>query len=158
MNIHTMIDQLRDWADALERGEELKSLIAGIREVAADIEREDKNDPWLCPSCEVRGEPEEYRNGHYTVVCKNFPSCDNEESWLVEETVEGTLLCEGENDYRMKDDAETAWVLVRNIAVYIKKVDEGVAVDLYVATHEDDDEGLLSSAHALFADATPEGE
>ena len=45
MNTHTLIDQLRDWADALEREENKKSIIAGIREVATDIEREDQLAP-----------------------------------------------------------------------------------------------------------------
>jgi len=41
MDTHTMIDQLRDWADALEGGWD-DGIIAGIREVADDIEREDE--------------------------------------------------------------------------------------------------------------------
>lgn len=36
-----MIDQLRDWADAIERGERTEGIVAGMREVAADLERED---------------------------------------------------------------------------------------------------------------------
>jgi hypothetical protein len=58
---------------------------------------------------------------------------------------------DGKRDALLSRDATHLWVEVRNIAVYIRQADEGVAVDLY-ANHAEDGEALAST-WATYAEA-----
>jgi hypothetical protein len=40
------------------------------------------------------------------------------------------------SDYTLHPDAQSCWVTVDNVAVYIKRTDEGVVVDLYPNGYE----------------------
>lgn len=37
----------------------------------------------------------------------------------------------GGEDYELREDCQSVWITVGDISVYIKREDEGVAVDLY---------------------------
>lgn len=43
----------------------------------------------------------------------------------------GVLRQKDETDYILEDDATSCWITINNISVYIRRTDEGVAVDLY---------------------------
>jgi len=57
-------------------------------------------------------------------------------------------------DYRLSDGANSAWITVGTLSVYIYKTDEGVSVDIY-PRYEGDGEAL-ASCWALFADGNTE--
>jgi len=55
-------------------------------------------------------------------------------------------------EYELEGD-DHAWITVGNLSVYIKKADEGVAVDIYPKDGEDDES--IAGTWALFQDAEP---
>lgn len=62
---------------------------------------------------------------------------------------------DGESDYVLEENAESVWITVNDISVYVKRTDEGVAVDLYPLNDEASDPPLAST-WALFSEALPE--
>lgn len=63
----------------------------------------------------------------------------------------GALRQEGESDYTLEEDATSCWIAVDNISVYVRRTDEGVAVDLYPNGQEMED--ALVGTWALFSEA-----
>lgn len=63
----------------------------------------------------------------------------------------GALRQEGETDYRLEDDQQSCWISVGNISVYVRRTDEGVAVDLYPLGQEMYDS--IVGTWALFSEA-----
>ena len=61
------------------------------------------------------------------------------------------LKREGESDYVLKEEHTSVWITVDNISVYVRRTDEGVAVDLYPLGEEM--EGSLVGTWALFSEA-----
>jgi hypothetical protein len=57
-------------------------------------------------------------------------------------------------DYILTDGANSCWVTVGNISVYIQRTDEGVAVDLYPQGRAAD--SALAYCWATFAEAKDE--
>lgn len=55
-----------------------------------------------------------------------------------------------ETDAEMASGAESTWVGVKDFSIYIKKTDEGVAVDIYARGLEDCN--AISSCYALDED------
>lgn len=55
-----------------------------------------------------------------------------------------------ETDAEMATNAESTWIGVKDFSVYIKKTDEGVAVDIYARGYEDCNP--LSECYALDED------
>ncbi len=64
----------------------------------------------------------------------------------------GVLSRDGEeNDYILEEGAPSCWISVDNISVYVRRTDEGVAVDLYPIGLEMED--ALVGTWALFSEA-----
>jgi len=61
------------------------------------------------------------------------------------------LRREGETDYFLEEDAHSVWITIGNISVYLRRADEGVAVDLYPLGHELHDS--LAGTWALFSES-----
>lgn len=49
------------------------------------------------------------------------------------------LRQEDESDFLLEEDATSVWITVDNISVYVRRTDEGVAVDLYPKGYEMED-------------------
>lgn len=62
----------------------------------------------------------------------------------------------GPSDYIMDPDADSAWILVDNISIYIHRMDEGVGVEL--VPHHNQASGTIDSAYASFAEAEEDTE
>lgn len=54
-------------------------------------------------------------------------------------------------DYTLHKDADCVWIRINNIAVYLRRQDEGVAVSLYPTGREMDEE--LAGTWALYTEA-----
>ena len=59
---------------------------------------------------------------------------------------------EESTDYELNEDFKSCWITVNNISVYVRRTDEGVAVDLYPLHGED--HGILAGTWATFAEAS----
>lgn len=70
------------------------------------------------------------------------------------EAKKGPQQFESGKDYAFREDQQSVWITVGNISVYIKREDEGVAVDLYPLNDEMSDS--LAGAWLTFAEAEPE--
>jgi hypothetical protein len=57
---------------------------------------------------------------------------------------------EGDTDYELNEDFKSCWITVNNISVYIRRTDEGVAVELFPVHNED--KPPLAGTYATFAD------
>lgn len=68
----------------------------------------------------------------------------------------GNLKQDSFTDYTLKDCADSVWITIHNISVYLRRTDEGVAVSLYPVGREMDDE--IVGTWALFAEADPPDE
>lgn len=62
----------------------------------------------------------------------------------------GNLIKEdGDNDpsaYRLRDDADDAWIVINGIEAHVRKTDNGVVVDLYSGDEADS----VASTYAFF--------
>ena len=54
------------------------------------------------------------------------------------------------NDYLMDPNAESAWITVNNVSIYVRQTDESVTVSLFPKGREDD--SPLDVAHTNYAD------
>jgi hypothetical protein len=54
-------------------------------------------------------------------------------------------------DFVLVPDAPSAWVRIDNIAVYLRRTDEGVIVELFPSGGEDEE--ALASCHEFFNEA-----
>lgn len=54
-------------------------------------------------------------------------------------------------DFILEEDATSCWITIDNISVYVRRTDEGVAVDLYPLGQEMED--ALVGTWALFSEA-----
>lgn len=68
----------------------------------------------------------------------------------------GNLKQDSFTDYTLKDCADSVWITINNISVYLRRTDEGVAVALYPVGREMDDE--IVGTWALFSEAEDEDE
>ena len=59
---------------------------------------------------------------------------------------------EGDPDYELSEDFKSCWITVNNISVYVRRTDEGVAVDLYPLQGEDQE--AIGGTWATFAEAS----
>ena len=64
---------------------------------------------------------------------------------------DNALICDGESDYILREEATSCWVTVGNISVYIIRTDEGVVVDLYPL--DDENNSSLASTYAFSHEA-----
>ena len=74
----------------------------------------------------------------------------SEEETLIKEEDTGLWT----TGHRLSDGANSAWITVETLSVYICKTDEGVLVDIYPRYEEDGE--ALTSCWALFADGNIE--
>lgn len=66
------------------------------------------------------------------------------------------LIRQGESDYYLKDNADSVWITVGDISVYVVRTDEGVVVDLYPLDNENAES--LGGAYAFFSEVADEEE
>ena len=59
---------------------------------------------------------------------------------------------EGDTDYELNKDFKSCWITVDNISVYVRRTDEGVAVDLYPVQGETQES--IGGTWATFAEAS----
>ena len=59
---------------------------------------------------------------------------------------------EGDTDYELNEDFKSCWITVNNISVYVRRTDEGVAVDLYPVQGETQES--IAGTWATFAEAS----
>ncbi len=64
------------------------------------------------------------------------------------------LKRKSDSDYILREGHSSVWVTVDNISVYVRRTDEGVAVDLYPVGEEMEDS--LCGTWALFSEAEPD--
>lgn len=64
------------------------------------------------------------------------------------------LKREGESDYVLRKKHDSVWITINNISVYVRRTDEGVAVDLYPKGDEMEDS--MCGTWALFSEAEPD--
>lgn len=43
----------------------------------------------------------------------------------------GALLQEDYSDYVLKEEVRSVWITVDNLSIYVRRTDEGVAIDIY---------------------------
>ena len=65
--------------------------------------------------------------------------------------MDSALIQEEFGDFILKEEAQSVWITVNNISVYVRRTDEGVAVDLYPNRMEMEDS--LCGTWALFGEA-----
>jgi hypothetical protein len=53
--------------------------------------------------------------------------------------MDSPLIQDDYSDFVLKEDARSVWITVDNISVYVRRTDEGVAVDLYPLSMEMED-------------------
>jgi hypothetical protein len=68
----------------------------------------------------------------------------------------GNLKQDSFTDYTLKDCADSVWITIHNISVYLRRTDEGVAVALYPVGRENDIE--IVGTWALFSEAEDDNE
>jgi len=71
--------------------------------------------------------------------------------WMDKAEQRALVEDEEDNDYRLRDGHNSAWIAVGNISVYIVRADEGVSVDLCAAGREAD--SSLAATWATFSEA-----
>lgn len=81
-----------------------------------------------------------------------YPGADIVSATRLDGRAAPRLMCEGEAaDYVLVPDAPSAWVRIDNIAVYLRRTDEGVIVELFPSGGEDEE--ALVSCHEFFNEA-----
>ena len=156
MNVHTVIDQLRDWADALERGD-IEGLIRGMREVAADIEREDEASGL---NVDERMTAMSGRKIHAIKMLRErtrqgLKECHAAVTAFMESSVTSyKLIARSDVDYELEKGA-SVWITVRNLSLHINDTGEGVACDIYSREMESLDDAHIAGTWALFQEAEP---
>lgn len=53
--------------------------------------------------------------------------------------MDSALIQEEYGDFVLRDEAQSIWITIGNISVYVRRTDEGVAVDLYPKGYEMED-------------------
>jgi len=64
------------------------------------------------------------------------------------------LKRKSDSDYILRKGHQSVWITVDNISVYVRRTDEGVAVDLYPVGDEMED--AICGTWALFTEAEPD--
>lgn len=81
-----------------------------------------------------------------------YPGADMVSATRLDGQAAPHLMCEGEAaDFLLVPDAPSAWVRIDNIAVHLRRTEDGVIVELFPSGAEDEE--ALASCHEFFQDA-----
>jgi len=57
----------------------------------------------------------------------------------------------GPDNYKLKSDVDSVWITVDKFSVYVRRTDEGIAVDIFALCHENEE--ALASTYAFTEEA-----